>query len=119
MIAAPVSFSYTQAQLFSTFVVQIVNVLKTPFKAAICWAKYVNFTRFNTRIPAMTPSVEIDRSRLAAARPRANPIPVEYENPIATLLATDETKRCLMFSLVERDVFRRRIRLAKYNGGAR
>lgn len=99
--------------------VQIVNVLKTSFKAASCWARYVSFTRFNTRIPAITPSVKVDRSRLAAAKPKANPIPAEYESPIATLLAAEETRRSLGFSLEERDVFRRRIRLVKYNGGAR
>ena len=79
----------------------------------------MNFTRFIIRIPAITPSVKVDRSRLAAAKPRANPVPAEYENPIATLLAAEETRRSLGFSLKERDVFRRKIRLAKYNGGAR
>ena len=79
----------------------------------------MNFTRFNTRIPAVAPSVKVDRSRIAAARPRANPVAVEYENAIARLLAPDRANRSLAFSLGERDVFRRRIRLAKYTGGAR
>ena len=86
------------APLFSTFMVQIVNVLKTSLKAATGWARYVNFTRFNTRIPAMTPSVKVDSSRLAAAKPNANQIPAEYEKTIATLLATDKTRRFLGFS---------------------
>jgi hypothetical protein len=88
------------APLFSTFMVQIVNVLKTSLKAATGWARYVNLTRFNTRIPAMTPSVKVDSSRLAAAKPNANQIPAEYEKTIATLLATDKTRRFLWFSLV-------------------
>ena len=98
--------------------VQIVNVLQTSFKTASCWARYVNFTCFNTRIPTITPSVKIDRSRLAAAIPKANPIPAEYEKPIATLLMADQARRFLGFGLEDRDIFRRRIRLVKYNGGA-
>ena len=79
----------------------------------------MNFTRFNTRIPAMTPSVNVDSSRLAAAKPNANQIPAEYERTIATLLAADNARRFLGFSFEERAIFLRRIRLAKYNGGAR
>ena len=79
----------------------------------------MNFTRFNTTIPAITPSVKADSTRVAAAKPRANPVPAEYDNPIATLLTAEEARRSLEFSLEERDVFRRKIRLAKYNMGAR
>jgi len=119
VIEPPVSFSYSSAYLFSTCMVEIVNVLKTSFEAVTCCARYANFTRFNARIPAITPSVKVDRSRLAAANPKASPVPVEYENPIATLLAAGKASRSLRVSLEERFVFRRRIRLVKYNGGAR
>jgi hypothetical protein len=67
----------------------------------------------------MAPSAKIDRSRLAAARPRANPTPAEYENPIATLLAAEEARRSLGFNREESGIFRRRIRLVIHSGGAR
>ena|SRR5208337_337138 len=119
MIAPSVSFAYSSAPLINAFIEQIVNVLKTSLKAASCCARYASFTRFNTRIPAITPRVKTDKIRVAAAIPRANPVPAEYENPIATLLAADKARRFFGFNLEEREVFRRRIRLAKYNGGAR
>ena len=40
-------------------------------------ARYMGFARFNARVPAMTPSVKVDRSRLATAKPKANTIPAE------------------------------------------
>ena len=88
-------------------------------KVATGWLRYVNFTRFNTRIPAMTPSVKVDSSRPAAAKPNANQTPAEYEKAIAKPFVADTARRFLGFSFEERHVFLRRIRLAKYNGGAR
>ena len=80
----------------------------------------MNLTRLSTIIPTTTPSVKTDRSRLAAAKPKTSPVPAKYESPIATLLAADKARKGLGFSFEARDVFfRRRIRLAKYNGGAR
>jgi membrane-bound lytic murein transglycosylase B len=99
--------------------VKDVNVLRTPFDLARRWVKYVSLTRVNAEFPAITPSDKIDRSRLAAATPKANPAPAEYENPIATLLMADQARSCLWLSLEDMDALRRRIRMPKYNGGAR
>lgn len=67
----------------------------------------------------MTPRVKIDRSRLAVAKPKTNPVPAAYDNPIAAQLAAEEARKSLALSFDERYAFRRRVRLTKYNGGAR